>query len=96
MNDSRWIVLVENLEQLGPSVGLKRVPRVFGQTERVARPSCPGDLDHHMRSPVMIRSAHHGEGAKVRLYVNTADVVHDLGELAAEAATLEAEERIAT
>jgi len=44
----------------------------------------------------MIRSAHHGEGAKVRLYVNTADVVHDLGELAAEAATLEAEERIAT
>jgi xylulokinase len=31
-----------------------------------------------------------------RLYVNTADVVHDLGELAAEAATLEAEERIAT
>ena len=30
MNDPRWFVLIEDLEQLGPPVGFERVPRVFG------------------------------------------------------------------
>jgi hypothetical protein len=42
MSRTRWIVLVEDLEYLGPSVGLERVPGVFGKTERIARPSSPG------------------------------------------------------
>ena len=30
----RWIVQVEDLEELGTTVGLERLPRVFGETER--------------------------------------------------------------
>ena len=47
-----WVFLAENLEQLGSSVGLERVPRVFGQISRVTRPGCPADLDHHARGQV--------------------------------------------
>jgi hypothetical protein len=30
MNDPPWFVLIEDLEQFGPPVGLERVPRVVG------------------------------------------------------------------
>jgi hypothetical protein len=47
-----WVFVAEDLEQLGSSVGLERLPRVFGQTSRVTRPSCPADLDRHVCGPV--------------------------------------------
>lgn len=47
MDDRRWFLLAENLEQLGSSVGFERVPRVFGQLSRITRPGCLADLDHH-------------------------------------------------
>lgn len=40
LNDTRWIVLFEDLEELATSVRLERLPSVFGETERVA--STPG------------------------------------------------------
>ena len=52
MDDGRWVFLVEDLEQLGSSVGLERVPRVFVQTSRVARPRGAADLDHQPRDLV--------------------------------------------
>jgi hypothetical protein len=36
----------EYLEQLRPSVGLECSPRVLVESQRIARPSCPADLDH--------------------------------------------------
>ena len=48
----RWVFLVEDLEQLGSSVGREGLPRVVGEMSRIARPSCPADLDHHTRSLV--------------------------------------------
>jgi len=51
--DNAWrIVLVEDLEQLGSSVGLERPTCVFRQTQRVTRPGCRADLDQHMRNLV--------------------------------------------
>jgi hypothetical protein len=49
-DDAGWVALVEDLQQLGMSVGLERAPRVFGQTERIARPSRPADLDHNLHN----------------------------------------------
>jgi hypothetical protein len=49
---ARWVFVAEDLEQLGSTVRRQRVPRVFGQTSRIARPSCPADLDHHARGLV--------------------------------------------
>ena len=51
-DDAGRIVLVEDLEQLGSSVGLERLTCVFRQTQRVTRPGCRADLDQHMRNLV--------------------------------------------
>ena len=42
--------MVQDLQYLSTSVGLECVSRVFGQTERIARPSRPTDLDHELRN----------------------------------------------
>jgi len=48
MDDARRLVLVEYLQQLGPSVGFECMPRVVGKTKRVARPRRIADLHHHV------------------------------------------------
>lgn len=53
MDHGRWVFLAEDLEQLGPSVSLERVPRIFVQISRVARPRGAADLDHHARNLVL-------------------------------------------
>jgi len=46
VDDWRRLVVLEDLEQLRPTVGFERLPRVVGKPKRVARPRCPADLDH--------------------------------------------------
>jgi hypothetical protein len=49
-DDAGWLVLVEDLEQLGTAIGLERVARVAGKTERIGRPRPLADLDHDLRN----------------------------------------------
>lgn len=49
-DDAGWVVVVQDLQNLSTSVGLECVSRVVGQTERIARPSRPTDLDHDLRN----------------------------------------------
>jgi len=54
--DDAWrVVEVEDLEQLGTTVGLERAPCVFGQEKRVARQRRCADLDHDERDLVTTR-----------------------------------------
>ena len=47
-DDAGWVVVVQDLQYLGTSVGLKGMSRVFGQAERIARPSRSADLYHNV------------------------------------------------
>jgi hypothetical protein len=38
--------VLKHLEQLRASVGLECSPGVFVESQRIARPGCPADLDH--------------------------------------------------
>jgi hypothetical protein len=49
-DDAGWLVLIKDLEYLGTAIGLERVPRVVGKTERIGRPRPPADLDHDLRN----------------------------------------------
>jgi hypothetical protein len=49
-DDAGWLVLVKDLEQLGTAIGLERVARVAGKTERIGRPRPLADLDHDLRN----------------------------------------------
>jgi len=42
--------VVQDLQYLSTSVGLEGMSRVFGQAERITRPSRSADLDHNLRN----------------------------------------------
>ena len=49
-DDAGWVVMVQDLQYLGTSVGLEGMSRVFGQTAGIARPSRSADIDHNVRN----------------------------------------------